>query len=137
MEYRNVELKEYKIGMRRLNAKYIQRFGTPGNYNYVYKSKKFDQQPRLVKKVYGRIMNRAGRFLKSLKLRYGATRLQVKPLGWHHAVVTLTGDKGTLQFDADLVKHQLKPYRTKFTHRNMRLSSVNSELKRKGILRYR
>lgn len=128
---------EYKTGMRRMNAKYLQRFGTPGNYRYIYKSNKFTRLSRKVQTVYNRIAHRANRWLKSVQMRYGATRLQVKPLGWHHAVVRLTGDRGTIEFDADLTKHRIKPYRTRVQHRIMSLSTVNGNLKKKGILRYR
>lgn len=128
---------EYSVGMRRLNAKYMQRFGTPGNYRYIYKSNSFTRLPRKVQSVYGRIAHKAGRWLKSVQLRYGASRIQVKPKGWHHAIVTLTGDRGKIDLDVDLTKHQIKSYRTRQTHRINSLSAVNGSLRKRGILRYR
>jgi hypothetical protein len=130
-------LLEYKSGMRRLNAKYIQRFGTPGDYRYIYKSAKYNAMSRKTRAVFGRIVHKANRFLKAIKLRYGATKVIVKPMGWHHAVVTLTGDKGVATLSADLVRHKTKGYRTKVQHRIGKLSTVSGNLKKKGILRYR
>ena len=132
-----VPVMEYMTGMRRIGAKYIQRFGVPGNYRYVYQTKKFARLSRKIKAVYGRIVKRSDLFLKQAQLKYGATHLTVKTKSWHQAIITLTGDRGTFDLIADLPNKRITGYRTKATHRVGRLSTVNSRLRKKGVLRYR
>ena len=61
------ELLEIKKGFRKLNSKYVSRFGSPGHYIYVYMPKGLERMSRRAKFAYGRIIKRSKKFLDSIR----------------------------------------------------------------------
>jgi hypothetical protein len=129
-------LYEYIIGQRASLAKYLQRFGAPGHYQYVYPSNGFSRMTRRAKAVFGRIIRRSRRFFKKYQESYGAKGFNVKPKTWHDSVMTVTkSDGGILNFHVNLKQHGIYSYRS---HRGKGGVAVKmNKSKKKGVLRYR
>lgn len=129
------ELLEIKKGFRKLNAKYVSRFGSPGHYIYVYMPKGLERMSRRAKFAYGRIVKRSKKFLDSIKTRYDASSLTVKPKTWHTAIVKLTTKDNVLAFHVNLKSHSIYSYRSK---RGQNAAFVKmTKAKKAGLLRYR
>lgn len=127
---------EYVLGGARIGARYLQRMGSPGHYIYIYPSKGFEKMTRRARFAYGRMVNKAKKFLTKMQIHYGATSMNVKPKTWHLAVVKMTGkETGSTEFLFNLKSHQIYSYRS---HRGVTgASAALSKSKKAGILRYR
>lgn len=129
------ELLEIKKGFRKLNSKYVSRFGQPGHYVYVYMPKGLERMSRKAKFAYGRIVKRSKKFLNGIKSRYDATSLTVKPKTWHTAIVKVATRDNILAFHVNLKSHQIYSYRSK---RGQNAAFVKmTKAKKAGLLRYR
>lgn len=130
------DLYEYKVGSMGIGTKYIQRFGTPGNYVYIYPSKRLQRFSRRVRGAYARFIKKSQAFLNKFKTAYEGTSMHVKPKTWHSAIIDLRKkDGGLLQFHVDLKAHGIYSYRSK---RGQLGAAVKlGRAKKKGILRYR
>lgn len=131
------QLLEYSKGQKIFGSSYLQRLGTPGNYIYIYPSKKTQKLGRRYRQAYTRFIKKHRRFLKKISTRYEATSINIKPRNWYTSMVKMnTRNGGTLQLRLDLSKHRIKSYRSV----NMGSGGVSSQLaksKRAGVLRYR
>jgi len=129
-------LYEYKVGSMGVGTKYIQRFGTPGHYIYIYPANKIKKLSRKLRWAYARFVKRSQRFLNRFKTAYEGQGMHVKPQSWHRAVVDVTKkDGGILQFNVNLKAHGIYSYRSK---RGVGGAAVSlGRAKKRGILRYR
>lgn len=130
------EMLEYVVGQRASLAKYLQRFGSPGNYTYVYPSNGFMRMTRRAKAVFGRIIRRSRKFFKKYQQSYNAKGFNVRPKTWHDAIMTVRKpDGGVLNFHVNLKQHGIYSYRS---HRGRGGAAVTmNKSKKKGVLRYR
>ena len=130
-------LLEYSKGQKLFGSGYLSRIGSPGNYIYIYPSKKTQKIGRKYRVAYTRFVKKSRRTLNRLSTRYEATSMNVKPKSWHSALVNITArNGGTLSMKMNLKSHSVKSYRSV----NMGTGGVSSQLaksKRKGVLRYR
>lgn len=127
---------EYTKGGKRYGAKYLNRFGVPGNYSYIYPEGNFERYSRKVKFFFSRFMKKSQRFLNQVKTNYEAKKLDVKPKNWANAIINVTKrDGGLLQFHVDTKSHHIYSYRSKGGQGGAAASL--SKAKRSGILRYR
>ena len=131
------ELLEYSKGMKVLGSTYLQRIGSPGNYIYIYPTKRSQKMGRRYRQAYTRFIKKHKRFLKKISTRYEATSMNIKPKNWYTSLVKLnTKNGGTVQMRLDLRNHRIKSYRAV----NMGTGGMSSQLaksKRQGVLRYR
>lgn len=129
-------LYEYKVGSMGIGTKYVQRFGTPGHYVYIYPSKRLQKFSRRIRWAYARFVHRSQRFLNRFKIAYEGQGMHVKPQSWHTAIIDVTKKDGSiLQFKVDLKSHGIYSYRSK---RGIGGAAVSlGKAKKRGILRYR
>lgn len=134
--FENQKLLEYTTGGRRLGAKYIQRFGVPGKYQYVYPIKKWERLSRKTKFHFARFVKHTARFMKMISFSYEQKGINIKPLNWHNALVDINKKDGDLlQLGISLKSHQIYSYKSK---RGITGGSTSlSKAKKSGILRYR
>lgn len=130
------DLYEYKLGSMGSATKYIQRFGTPGNYVYIYPSQRFQRFSKKVRIAYARFLKKSKGFLNKFKVAYEGTSINVKPKTWHTAIVDVNRKDGSiLQFKVNLKAHGIYSYRSK---RGQLGAAVKlGRAKKRGILRYR
>lgn len=127
---------EYVVGQRASMAKYLQRFGVPGKYQYVYPSTGFTRMSRRAKAVFSRVIRRSKRFFKKYQESYGAKGFNVKPKTWHDAIMTINKPNGSiLNFHVNLKQHGIYSYRSKRGRGGVWVSM--NKAKKKGVLRYR
>ena len=132
-------LSEYRFGMRRINARYISRTGTPGHYVYVYASDRYSMMPRRFRTSFARMVNKARFALAAVKLKYGGEhttkRQLIKPMNAHRLMVTFQRRNGSsLDLTFDLRSHGIGKYRSKSTGRK---GNALSTAHQKGALRTR
>ena len=129
-------LLEYIKGGKRYGAKYLNRFGFPGNYSYIYPSGNFAKYSRKVKFFFSRFMKKSQRFLNRIRTNYEAKKLDVKPKNWSNAIINVVKRDGSiLRFHVDTKSHHIYSYKSK-GGRGGGAASL-STAKRRGILRYR
>jgi len=130
------DLYEYRLGTMGAGTKYIQRFGTPGQYVYIYPSKRIQRFSKKIRASYARFLKKSKTFLNSFKVAYEGTSIHVKPKTWHTAIVDVNRKDGSiLQFKVNLKAHGIYSYRSK---RGQLGAAVKlGRAKKRGILRYR
>jgi len=130
------DLFEYKLGSMGAATKYIQRFGTPGQYVYIYPSKRFQRFSKKIRAAYARFLKKSRGFLNKFKVAYEGTSIHVRPKTWHTAIIDVNKkDGGILQFKVNLKAHGIYSYRSK---RGQLGAAVKlGRAKKRGILRYR
>ena len=129
-------LKEYALGGKSMKAKYLQRLGVPGNYQYNYANYAILGMSRKAQSAYGRFVKKSNVFLKKLRISMDATSMNTKPLTWRNMLVTVKRrDNSVFNFQLDLLSHNITPY---LAHKTTSGGSEElSKAKRAGILRYR
>ena len=135
MEKKN-ELTEIIKGAKKAASKYLQRFGVPGHYTYIYPSNNLLTMGRKTKNSYKRFLKRSRNFMKKLGVAYGATSINLKPTTWKTSLLKMNSEHGeNYFFKVNLFSHKIYSYRSRRI--NGGLASKLSRDKKKGILRYR
>lgn len=129
-------LLEYAFGSSFKAARYLQRFGSPGHYTYVYSPEFMRRYGRKASFFFARFLKKSGRFINKIKVRYDAMKINVKPQSLTTAILHIQkGDGGILDLGVNLQKHQIYSYRSR---RGISGASTKlSKAKRQGVLRYR
>jgi hypothetical protein len=130
------ELLEIKKAGRKSNSKYLQRFGVPGHYVYIYPLAKMKRLSRKARYSYKRALRRTRSFSKKIGIAYGATTLNQRPKSWHTAIVKFNAENGvTGQLAVNYKKHAIYNYKSRRSGAGG--SAKLARARKKGILRYR
>lgn len=129
--------KEYKVGSAGIAHQYLQRFGVPGKYTYIYPDRRFEKLGRKTSFIYKRFLRKARRFLNAIKMSYDAQSMNVKPKTWHSAIVNIRKKDGiNVMLHVNLKSHQIYSYRSS-RGKSGGASGILAKRRKQGILRYR
>ena len=126
---------EIKKGFKKLNSKYLNRFGSPGHYIYVYMPTGIQRMNRRVRFLFARMMKKSNKFMNQMRMRYEATSFTLKPKTWHSGVIKMSTANNQMFFHVNLKSHQIYSYRSK-RGQSSGFTKMNTARKA-GLLRYR
>lgn len=129
-------LLEYMTGTQGTGTKYLSRFGTPGNYSYIYDNNKTAKYGRTKYRAFKRYLSHHKRFVNSINSAYSGNKMIVKTLSWHKQLATIHTQEGSqFKLGINLFNHKIRGYRSRLKGPNA--SAHLNSLKKRGILRYR
>lgn len=127
---------EYLSGTSGIGVKYLNRFGSPGNYSYIYPDDKINRYGRVKYRAFMRYLTHHNRFIQRINQAYNGRKISLKTISWHYQLATITRQEGSsFKLGINLRNHKIRSYRSKL--RGPSASAHLNSLKRRGVLRYR